>query len=76
MVAPSSSTCCYARSEKSWIADPDGVVWETFLTNGEATVYGEGPDLTAASLNASSGTCCAPVLSEIDGRAPGRKACC
>ena len=22
-----ATTCCYARSEKSWIADPQGVVW-------------------------------------------------
>jgi catechol 2,3-dioxygenase-like lactoylglutathione lyase family enzyme len=36
-----ATTCCYAKSEKSWIADPDGIVWETFLTNGEATVYGD-----------------------------------
>ena len=56
------TTCCYARSEKSWIADPDGVVWETFLTNGEATVYGDSPALDAASLNASNDSCCAPVL--------------
>ncbi len=25
-----ATTCCYAKSEKSWISDPDGVVWETF----------------------------------------------
>ncbi|MGP1281897.1 MAG: ArsI/CadI family heavy metal resistance metalloenzyme [Parasphingopyxis sp.] len=37
------TTCCYARSEKSWVSDPDGVVWETFLTHGEATHYGSGP---------------------------------
>ncbi|MFD2248307.1 ArsI/CadI family heavy metal resistance metalloenzyme [Pontibacter ruber] len=35
-------TCCYAKSEKSWITDPQGVDWETFYTYGEATVYGEG----------------------------------
>lgn len=35
-----ATTCCYARSEKSWIADPQGVQWETFLTTGESTVYG------------------------------------
>jgi catechol 2,3-dioxygenase-like lactoylglutathione lyase family enzyme len=57
-----ATTCCYAKSEKSWIADPDGVVWETFLTNGEATVYGDSPTLTAASLNASNESCCAPDL--------------
>lgn len=25
-----ATTCCYAKSEKSWIADPDGIVWEAF----------------------------------------------
>lgn len=39
------TTCCYAKSEKSWIADPDGVVWEAFFTDGEATVYGDSPAL-------------------------------
>lgn len=57
-----ATTCCYANSEKSWVADPDGVVWEAFLTKGDATVYGDSPTLTAASLNASSDSCCAPDL--------------
>jgi hypothetical protein len=34
--------CCYARSEKSWIDDPAGISWETFLTTGESTDYGDG----------------------------------
>lgn len=35
-------TCCYAKSQKSWITDPQGVDWEAFYTHGSATVYGEG----------------------------------
>lgn len=35
-------SCCYAKSEKSWIRDPQGVEWEAFYTFGETTVYGEG----------------------------------
>ena len=35
-------TCCYAKSEKSWVTDPQGVEWEVFYTSGAATVYGEG----------------------------------
>lgn len=35
-------TCCYAKSQKSWITDPQGVDWEAFYTHGTATVYGEG----------------------------------
>lgn len=35
------TTCCYARSKKQWISDPQGVAWETFLTRGESAVYGD-----------------------------------
>ena len=52
------TTCCYAKSEKSWISDPDGIVWETFLTNGEATVYGDSPALD--TLADSKSKCCVP----------------
>jgi catechol 2,3-dioxygenase-like lactoylglutathione lyase family enzyme len=64
-----ATTCCYAKSEKSWIADPQGVVWEAFFTNGEATVYGDNPELSALSANAAEDACCAPAL------AP-KAACC
>ena len=40
VIEEGKTTCCYARSEKSWIADPQGVSWEAFLTTGESTVYG------------------------------------
>jgi len=56
-----ATTCCYAKSEKSWVSDPDGVVWEVFHTHGEATVYGAGPDLGAVSATAAAGNCCAPA---------------
>ena len=36
------TTCCYAKSEKSWIDDPAGISWETFHTTGESTIYGDG----------------------------------
>jgi catechol 2,3-dioxygenase-like lactoylglutathione lyase family enzyme len=36
-------TCCYARSDKYWVEDPQGVAWETFHTLAEAPVYGDAP---------------------------------
>jgi hypothetical protein len=54
------TTCCYASSEKSWIADPDGVVWEAFLTDGEATIYGDSPRLETIA-SAAPAKCCAPA---------------
>jgi catechol-2,3-dioxygenase len=49
-------TCCYAKSEKQWIADPQGVAWETFLTHGESTIYGESAPL--AKLATTAAACC------------------
>lgn len=68
-----ATTCCYAKSEKSWIADPQGLSWETFLTSGESTVYGDSVDL--GSIRTTSGACCTP---EIRGEppAPTKAACC
>lgn len=51
------TTCCYAESEKSWIEDPQGIQWETFLTTGESTVYGHDP-VRAATTEASAAACC------------------
>lgn len=53
-----ATTCCYAQSEKSWIADPQGLPWETFLTSGESTVYGDSVDL--GPIRMASGACCTP----------------
>jgi catechol 2,3-dioxygenase-like lactoylglutathione lyase family enzyme len=70
-----AATCCYAKSEKSWIADPDGVVWEAFLTEGESTVYGESPDFAGlASANAAENACCTPAM-PAPSEAP-RTSCC
>jgi catechol 2,3-dioxygenase-like lactoylglutathione lyase family enzyme len=56
-----STQCCYAKSEKAWITDPAGISWETFLTTGESTVYGDG---TGERVNAprlvTEGCGCAP----------------
>jgi len=62
MLEEGATTCCYAKSEKSWISDPDGVVWEAFFTNGQATVYGDSPELGAVSVNAANHACCAPSI--------------
>jgi catechol 2,3-dioxygenase-like lactoylglutathione lyase family enzyme len=42
VIEQGQTNCCYAKSEKSWIDDPAGIAWETFLTTGESTDYGDG----------------------------------
>ena len=51
-----NATCCYARSDKYWITDPQGIAWETFHTLGSISVYGE--DTQRAETGATA--CCAP----------------
>lgn len=67
------TTCCYARSEKSWIDDPQGIAWETFRTLGESAIYGgcspTKPETTAdraEPVNAAA-TCCGPAAQERPG---------
>ena len=60
-----ATTCCYARSDKSWVADPAGVRWETFFTFGEATTYGESAALAKLEAAAAGSSCCAaPAAAE------------
>ncbi len=51
-----AATCCYAKSDKSWVDDPSGLRWETFHTFGEATVFGED---VATVTTVAANACCA-----------------
>jgi catechol 2,3-dioxygenase-like lactoylglutathione lyase family enzyme len=55
-----ATTCCYAKSDKSWVTDPSGVRWETFHTFGEATTYGEDEAIPAAvsAADVAKASCC------------------
>src|SRR5690348_17160326 len=72
------TTCCYAKSEKSWIADPSGIAWEAFLTHGESTVYGHGAELAElraqAKDKAMAAGCCGPATETAPAKA--QAACC
>ncbi len=63
-----NATCCYAKSDKYWTVDPQGVAWESFHTLEAAPVYGED---RAAKIEPAAG-CCAPRI----GRAEEKKSCC
>lgn len=51
------TTCCYARSDKHWIVDPQGIAWEYYHTIESAPVYGESRQAAPASGVAA---CCGP----------------
>lgn len=53
------TTCCYARSEKTWIDDPQGIPWEAFLTTGESPVYGTD-EVRPKREQRAAAACCGP----------------
>jgi catechol 2,3-dioxygenase-like lactoylglutathione lyase family enzyme len=67
--------CCYSRSSKTWVRDPDNVAWEAFVTHGDTTQYGTDfvlEDSSAHSTESSdSPGCC---KREADASGPTR--CC
>lgn len=67
--------CCYARSDKAWATDPQGIAWETFLSHGEAASLSAcGDDGDCAVAPASS--CCAEASCGTAAAPEGEAACC
>jgi lactoylglutathione lyase len=53
------TTCCYARSDKHWLIDPQGIAWEHFRSLDNIPVFSEKP--TQASD--ASACCVTPTAS-------------
>ncbi|TMH97911.1 MAG: glyoxalase/bleomycin resistance/dioxygenase family protein [Betaproteobacteria bacterium] len=50
--------CCYARSDKYWTIDPQGIAWESFHTLDSVPVYGEDQRTQPCEHKSA---CCAPL---------------
>lgn len=71
------TTCCYAKSEKSWVSDPAGLAWEVFHTYGDSAVYGGSrPAVPEAAGAGAAAACCGPVAAAPEPRPAAAKACC
>ncbi len=58
----SGAACCYARSDKYWSLDPQGIAWEAFHTLDSIPTFSESEDETPAQ------GCCVPEM--------GAASCC
>ena len=75
IVEAKNATCCYHQSEKQWIADPQGVPWETFFTYGEATVYGEGSLAKLREVEERAACGCEPAFAQTPSEPAVAEAC-
>jgi catechol 2,3-dioxygenase-like lactoylglutathione lyase family enzyme len=76
--------CCYARGNKHWTTDPQGIAWEAFHTLEDVPLY-SGPSeatqepasacgTTATSCGTQGTDCCAPSAEK--GMASTKARCC
>lgn len=63
-----NSECCYARSDKYWTTDPQGIAWETFHTLGSIPIYGK--------TESTDGLACCASTPAVDAQAEKSGACC
>ena len=60
LLADGEVSCCYARSDKYWVTDPQGIAWEQFHTLASIPTFSETAPLTGQGESA----CCAGSKSE------------
>ena len=65
-----NTSCCYARSEKHWLTDPQGIAWEQFHTLGNIPVFNE------STQSAEVSACCAPEAAPATLVPEAQSACC
>ena len=84
ILAEEGVSCCYAKSDKYWITDPQGIAWETFHSLGSVPFFGEEhteepaaestccmPDTSKGATSSSEAApkgCCAPTAAAVEGR--------
>jgi catechol 2,3-dioxygenase-like lactoylglutathione lyase family enzyme len=75
-VAETDVACCYSRSNKHWVTDPQGIAWEAFHTLDTVPMYdgtacGEAGCATPEGAKTSATACCGTQT-----EAAKTRACC
>jgi hypothetical protein len=74
-VAETGAHCCYVKSDKHWVTDPQGIAWEAFHTLDSIPLFGAAE---AAAETATSGCCSPTTMTEPKSgeAAKARNRCC
>jgi hypothetical protein len=65
IVTEKGAQCCYAKSDKYWVTDPQGIAWESFRSLASIPLYGEDSPVVTAPMHASAeASCCSPAAKE------------
>ena len=65
ITAQKDASCCYAKSDKYWTIDPQGIAWESFHTLDTVPMYGQDTRSQAVEAkNAGQAACCGPAMAK------------
>ncbi len=53
------TSCCYARSDKYWLTDPQGIAWEQFHTLHDIPTFGADRQQAPTPAPEAAASCCA-----------------
>jgi predicted enzyme related to lactoylglutathione lyase len=84
VLAEKDAHCCYARSDKYWVTDPQGIAWESFRSLATIPLFGSAESdisgTTAASSCGSGATaaapCCSPAEQQVAPTTKSAGGCC
>lgn len=63
------TVCCYAKSEKHWVTDPQGLAWEHYRTMDASKIFGQGRDQVSQQVQGL-------VVKAAEHLGVSKKACC
>lgn len=84
IVPEMGANCCYSKSDKYWVTDPQGIAWETFRSLGSIPLFGsaetesaaDDPTASCGSGAASASSCCTPAKSSVAIPVSAESGCC
>jgi catechol 2,3-dioxygenase-like lactoylglutathione lyase family enzyme len=75
VIAEKGVNCCYAKSDKYWVTDPQGIAWESFRSLGSVPFYGQEDARPAAACGSDQTSgCCAKQVDSSPATIPA--GCC
>jgi catechol 2,3-dioxygenase-like lactoylglutathione lyase family enzyme len=82
VLAEKDAHCCYARSDKYWVTDPQGIAWESFRSLATIPLFaGAESEVSDATTSSNCGgdvataSCCSPA-EQVAPASKGAGGCC
>lgn len=68
-------TCCYAKSDKHWVTDPQGVAWEGWHSLGQVEIHEATSEVVQPETLEQAG-CCTPTKRALTTPVATKAGCC